>query len=376
MREEVRVVPVGSRKELKRFIKLPWKIYSRDPAWVPPLIGEQLKLLDRKRHPFHRHAEVEHFLAWRGAEPVGRIAAILNPRFNEFQDEETGFFGFFESIDDEEVAGRLLGTAEAWLSERGIRSSMGPMNYSTNDESHSPGILLDGFDTPPFVLMGHGRPYYQALVEGQGYSKTKDLLAYKISSNQAPERIVRAVRRIETGIAGLQIRQVNVRRLFEEVSIVQSIYNSAWEKNWGFVPLTDAEIEHLAKELKPILEPSYALIATVHREPVGFSLTLPDFNQALRHANGRLLPFGFFKLMRHARRIDRARVFALGLKKEFRGTGIDAVFYLKTFQAGQKLGHHTGESSWILEDNWKMRRALEKVGAEIHKTYRVYKKEW
>ncbi len=326
-------------------------------------------------HPFHRHAEVDYFLAWKGSRLAGRIAAILNRRYVEFHQEKTGFFGFLETEDDIGVATGLLVTAEEWLSERGMGSVVGPMNFSTNDESQSPGILLDGFETPPFILMAHGRPYYQELLEQAGYEKERDLLAYLISTNQPPERITRAVARIEAGIEGLSIRPVDLKRLPEEVAIVQEIYNSAWERNWGFVPLTEAEITHLAKELKPIIEPRYALIATIHGNPVGFSLTLPDFNQALRHANGRLFPLGLAKLFWHARRINRARVFALGLRPEARGTGIDAIFYLKAFEAARALGHKGGECSWILEDNWKMRRALEKIGAQVHKSYRVYRKD-
>jgi hypothetical protein len=223
--------------------------------------------------------------------------------------------------------------------------------------------------------MAHGRPHYPGLFQGADYEKAKDLLAYWISSNEPTARLARAVQRLETGIEGLHIRQVDLKRLPEEVELVQSIYNSAWEKNWGFVPLAEAEIDHLAAELKPILEPRYALLAFVHGEPVGFSLTLPDFNQALRQANGRLFPWGLAKILWHSRRIDRGRVFALGLKPGFRDKGIDAAFYLRTFQAGRELGHTTGECSWILEDNWKMRRALEKTGAEVYKTYRVYQKD-
>jgi GNAT superfamily N-acetyltransferase len=371
----LRIGVARTRRDLRRFIHLPWQIYQSDPAWVPPLVREQWKVLDRNRHPFHRHAEVEYFLAWRGSRVAGRIAAILNPRYNEFHGERIGFFGFFESDEDPEAAAALLETAERWLSERGMDSIVGPMNFTTNDESHSPGILIEGFEDPPFILMAHGRPYYRRLLEWSGYQKAKDLLAYRIASNTPPARITKAVGRIEKGIAGLKIREVSLRRLAEDVEIVQEVYNHAWERNWGFVPLTEAEIAHLAEELKPILEPKYALIASVHGKPVGFSLTLPDFNQALRHVNGRLFPTGFLKLLWHARRINRARVFALGLRQEFRGTGIDAVFYLRTFEASQELGHTTGESSWILEDNWKMRRALEKVGAMAYKTYRVYVKD-
>jgi len=377
MREErgLRIEPVRGKADLRRFVRLPWKVYAGDPAWVPPLIGAQTKLLDRKRHPFHLHADVEYFLAWRGPDPVGRVAAILNRRHNEYQGEAVGFFGFFEAFDDPPAAAGLLSAAEAWVAARGAAAIVGPMNFSTNDESHSPGILLDGFETPPFVLMAHGRPYYARLVEEAGYRKTKDLLAYRLSSNRPPERLSRAVARLREGIDGLSIRSIDLGRLPEEVAIVQRVYNSAWSRNWGFVPLTEEEIVHLAEELKPIVEERYALLAFVHGEPAGFSLTLPDFNQALGPANGRLFPLGLLKLLWHARRIDRARVFALGLDPRFRRLGIDAVLYMTTFQAARELGHTTGEASWILEDNWEMRRALEKTGASVYKTYRVYRKD-
>jgi hypothetical protein len=356
------------------FIRLPWRIYASDPAWVPPLVREQRKILDRARHPFHRHASVEYFLARRGDSVVGRIAAIHNPRHNEFHQDQTGFFGFFEVEKDTEAASALLSTAEAWLRERDLKAVLGPMNFSTNDESHSPGVLIEGFQHPPFVLMAHGRRYYAELLEQAGFEGVKDLLAYRFDSNVPPDRIVRAVGRIENGIAGLKIRTVNMNRLLEEVEVIQELYNSAWENNWGFVPLTEAEIQHLATELRPIIEPRYVFLATVHGEPVGFSITLPDYNQALRHVGGRLFPTGLFKLLWYSRRIDRGRVFALGLKKKFRRAGIDAVLYLKTFLASQEMGHTSAESSWILDDNWPMRRALEKLGAEAYKTYRLFAK--
>jgi hypothetical protein len=366
--------PVRGRKELNAFIKLPWQIYAGDPAWVPPLIREQRKILDRSRHPFHLHAEVEYFLARRGGRVVGRIAVFVNPRYNRFHEDRTGFFGFLEVENDPEACTALLECAEGWLAERAMDCMVGPMNFTTNDESHSPGILLEGFQEPPYILMAHGRPYYPSLLKEAGLEKAMDLLAYRFTSNIPPERIVKAVARIEKGIAGLRIRNVSMKHLHEEVDLVQAVYNSAWEKNWGFVPLTEAEIRHLAEELKPILEPRYALIATIHGQAVGFSLTLPDYNQALRHTNGRLLPLGLLKLLWHARRINRARVFALGLERKFRRSGIDAVLYLRTFLAAQELGHGSAESSWILEDNWTMRRALEKMGAHIYKRYRVYQK--
>ncbi len=372
--DTVYAAPVRGSRNLDRFIRLPWKIYADDPAWVPPLLVEQRKLLDRDRHPFHAHADVEYFLAWRGPEVVGRIAAIINHRYNEFHGSEIGHFGFFECIDDDVVARTLLDTAERWLRERGMARIEGPFNFSTNDESHSPGIQLDGFEHPPFLLMGHGRPYYQSLVEGAGYEKVKDLLAYMLHSNDPPERLVRGVERMERGIPGLTIRHVDMKRLDEEVAIIQDIYNSAWEKNWGFVPLTEEEIDHLADELKPILEPRVCFLAFMDDEPAGFSVMLPDYNQVLRHLDGRLFPFGIFKLLWYRRTIDQARVFTLGIKPAYRGIGLDAILYLKSFRDGAEVGIQRGECSWILEDNWPMRRGMEKMEGEVYKTYRVYGK--
>lgn len=368
------VAPVRGRG-MQEFIRLPWQIYADDPLWVPPLISDQRKLFDRSTHPFHEHADVEYFLAWRGSRPVGRIAAFINHRYDEFHGDHTGFFGFFECINDPGVARALLETAESWVREHGARSIMGPFNFSTNDESHSPGILLDGFDKPPIVLMAHGRPYYQELMESAGYGKAEDLLAYWIDSNETPERLGQAVERIERSIDGFSIRPVNLKKLDQEVELIQEIYNSAWEQNWGFVPLTEKEIEHLADELKFIVEPRYALLAFINGDPAGFTLTLPDFNQALKHVNGRLLPFGLLKLLWYRRKIDKARVFALGLKPEYRGLGIDVIFFTRAYMTARELGHTGGECSWILEDNWKMRRGLEKVGAYVYKTYRVYQKD-
>ena len=370
---EPMVVPVRDARLLDRFIRLPWSIYRGDPAWVPPLLADVRKILDRS-HPFHSHAEVEYFLALRGEEPVGRIAAIINRAYNEFHGNSVGFVGLFESVDDPGVAGALFDAAESWLRERGVPEALGPFNLSTNDELYSPGVLLDAFDKPPFLLMAHTRPYYPRLFEGAGWSKAKDLLAYWLEADAPPERLVRAMDRVARGVEGLVIRQMELRRLDREVELVKEIYNAAWERNWGFTPLTDEEIGHMAKDLKPIIDPRFALIAEVHGKPVAFALALPDFNQVLRRLNGKLLPFGIFKLLWYRRRIDRVRIFTLGVTPEYRRTGIDALLYLRIFQNGMVAGIMKGEASWILEDNWAMRRALERMGGFVYKTYRVYGK--
>jgi GNAT superfamily N-acetyltransferase len=368
------VVPVRDSASRDRFIRLPWRIYADDPAWVPPLMSDVRKLMGPD-HPFHDHADTEFFLAVRDGRVVGRIAAAVNHQYNEFHDARTGFVGLFEAVDDQAVADRLLETAAGWLRERGMAGAIGPFNLSTNDELYSPGVLLDGYDSPPVLLMGHNPPYYRGLFEGAGWEKAHDLLTYRLEAAPPPPRLVNGVERMTNRIDGLVVRQLELGRLDREVELIKEVYNSAWEKNWGFAPLTDAEIRRLASDLKPIVDERFALLAEVHGEPVGFALALPDYNQALKHVNGRLFPFGFLKLLWHRRRIDRFRIFTLGLKPGYRRKGIDALFYLRMFENALDDGGITGaEAGWILEDNWGMRRGMERMGAHLFRTYRVYGK--
>lgn len=366
----LRVDAVEGRRDLRRFLRLPWSIYAGDPHWVPPLLVEQRKLLDRERHPFHEHADVEYFLARRGDRVVGRIAAIVNHRHIDFHEEKVGFFGFFECEDDPASARALLGAAEDWLRQRGMRAARGPMNFSTNEEC---GLLVDGFDTPPMIMMTHNPPYYRRLLESAGYGKAKDLLAYYLVDDGVPARLVRGVERVQKR-AGAVIRPLRMKRLEQEIEIIRDIYNSAWERNWGFVPMTDAEFDEMARQLKQIVNPEICLIAEVDGAPVGFALALPDFNQAVRHADGRLLPLGLFKVLWHARRIDAARVITLGVKPSHRRLGLDAMMMLRIWQKGTASGYHRGECSWILEDNWDMRRIMERLGGVVYKTYRIVEK--
>lgn len=365
------VAPVHDRDALEAFVRLPWRIYDGDPAWVPPLRSDVRKIL-QPGHPFHEHASVEYFLAYRGREPVGRIAAIVNHRHNEFHKSRTGFIGLFESVDDPAIAADLLQTAADWLAERGMVEAMGPFNLSTNDELFSPGILLDNYRRPPTLLMAHNPPYYPALFEAAGWEKERDLLSYWTEDRTIPSRLARGVERLTGAIDGLVVRQLEMSRLDQEVEKIKEVYNSAWQRNWGFSPLTDAEIARLAKDLKPIVDPRFALIAEVHGDPVGFALALPDYNQALRHLDGRLFPLGLLKLLWYRRKIDGLRVLTLGLKPGFHRRGIDALFYLRIYQNGNEAGYRSAEASWVLEENWDMRRALERMGAHAHKTYRVY----
>lgn len=365
-------LPEGS--SLREFIDLPWRVNAADPAWVAPLRMTLASALDRRKHPFHRHAEVAYFVARRGERVVARIAAIINHLHNRFHEDRTGFFGLFDAEDDAEAARALVDAAASWLRTRGMDRARGPVNFSTNDEIASPGVLIDGFDTPPAVMMSHNPPYYAGLLEAAGLEKSKDLYAFWFGDPQLPARLERSLDRILSH-AHATIRPLNLKRFRQEVDIIKGIYNSAWAKNWGFVPMTDAEFEHLAREFRPVVDPDLCLIAERRGEPVGFSLALPDLNQALKRIpDGRLFPTGVFRFLWHKRKIHSMRVMTLGFRPESQHLGLGPAFYLRTWQAGLAKGYDRGEASWILEDNLPMMRPLERLGGSIYKTYRIYEK--
>jgi GNAT superfamily N-acetyltransferase len=372
MPSDVRVAPVQSRRDLQQFLKFPWRLYQDNPAWVPPLLFDLKRLLNPRRHPFHQHAAVQYFLAWRGAEVVGRIAAIVNHQYIRFHEEATGFFGFFESIDNQDVSSTLLAAAERWLGDRGVQRILGPMNFSTNEEC---GLLVDGFQYPPAIMMPYNTLYVGPLIEAAGYRKAKDLLAYFIDATKAttPERLIHGAERLQQHY-GVTIRPIDLRHFERDVALLLEVYNSAWERNWGFVPLTKEEIDDLARQLKQIGNPHLCLLAEAKGEAVGFALALPDYNQALRRINGRLFPVGLLKLLWYRRKMNGARVLTLGLKPGYRRMGIDAMLYLRLWEEAPKNGYPLVECSWILEDNWPMRRGLERMGARVYKTYRIYEK--
>lgn len=367
---QVQISPVEGEADLHRFVRLPWKLYRGDDNWIPPLIGETKKILRPGKHPFHRHAEVALFLALRDAEVVGRIAAIVNHRHNEFHEEKTGFFGFFESIDDPAVSGALLETAARWAGERRMDRLRGPANFSTNEEC---AMLVNGFDSPPYVMMPYNPRYYPRLVEAAGFTKAQDLVAYHYTHDAIPDRLLRAA----DGIArreNVSVRSINLRRFQDEIERFTAVYNRAWERNWGFVPMTEEEIVHMAKALRAAVNPDLILFLEKDSEPIGFAMALPDMNQAIRHANGRLFPLGLLKILYHARKIRTARVLVLGILKEHRGKGLDILLYIQLIKNGLRHGFRGGEFSWILEDNTAIRRPLERLGASAYKTYRFYER--
>ncbi|HET7322432.1 MAG TPA: hypothetical protein VFI96_08070, partial [Longimicrobiaceae bacterium] len=261
-----------------------------------------------------------------------------------------------------------------WLRARGMERMRGPMNFSTNEEISSPGVLIEGFDTPSVAMMSHNPPYYERLMEASGLEKSKDLFAYWLDGPEPPERLVRGFERALKH-SGTVIRPLNLKRFRQEVDTIKEIYNAAWSQNWGFVPMTDEEFEHIAKDFRPIVDPELCLIAEVKGEPVGFSLALPDIHQVFRHIpNGKLFPTGIFKFLWHKRKIDGVRIITLGFKPAYQHAGLGAAFYLRTWQVGMARGYHHGEASWILEDNVDMVRPLERMGGRAYKRYRIYER--
>lgn len=368
----LRVRELAPDEPLGPFIDFAWTVNSGDPQWVAPLRLALEPVLDRRRHPFHRHAEVAYFVAEQGGEMLGRVAACVNRQYNEFHGEPQGTFGFFESVDDPAVARALLDAAAAWLRARGMTVMRGPFNFSTNDEFSSPGVLVEGFDIAPTVMTSHNPPYYEGLMEAAGLEKSKDLVAYWIDGSRVPERLRNAMERLAQR-AGVTIRPLRMTDLEGEVKRVQEVYNAAWSRNWGFAPMTADEFAHLSKELRPVVDPHLVLIAEKDGEPIGFLLALPDLNIALRHVrSGRLFPFGLLQFLWHRRRIDVARILTLGVKPGYQHLGLGAALYTRLLQVGPTRGYRGAEGSWILEDNHEMRTALEKLGSVAYKRWRVF----
>jgi len=368
----VSVRPVGSPADLRTFIDFAYRHYRGDPLWVPPLRRDVATLLSPTINPFFEHAEMACFLAERPTGTlVGRIAAITNAAHGRVHPEEAsvGFFGMFESIDDQAVADALFAAAAAWLRERKMTVMRGPMNLSTNDDC---GLLVDGFGTPPVVMMPYNPRYYVGLLERARFTKAMDLLAYDGGREAVPERLRAAGPKLAARYH-ITLRPLDMKHFWDEVALVKDLYNKAWEKNWGFIPMTDAEMNHLAKQLKAVVVPELVVFASIGDKLIGFAIALPDFNVALRsNRSGRLFPFGLFRILWNQRKIDRARVLTLGVLPEYRRTGADALMYEWLWRVSHRRGMPQGESSWILETNAAMRNGLERMGFAVYKTYRVY----
>jgi GNAT superfamily N-acetyltransferase len=368
----MQIEQIADNRDLDRFTRFPWKVYDGNPNWVPPLLSE-VKFILGSKNPFFEHAEAAYFLARKHGEVVGRIAAIKDRNHIAVHDEQAGFFGFFECLPDPEAAAGLLQAASNWLKARGMDIMRGPMNPSANDEC---GFLLEGFDSPPMIMMTYTPAYYLDYMERSGLTKAKDLLAYisVIADVSAGDRLERLATTVREKMPGLVVRPADMKKFRAELDAVKEIYNSAWSRNWGFVPMTDKEIESMAKRLKPLIVPELLLMAEVDGRPAGFYMAVPDYNQVLSRINGRLGPVEIVKFLWYSRKISAIRVLTMGVKEEYRKRGIEALLYLQSFKAAKRKGYQRAEMSWILEDNTLMKKGCEFMGGKVYKKYRIYEK--
>jgi hypothetical protein len=371
------IEPVTTQRELEAFIRFQFHLYRDDPYWVPPLLSERRDHFSTKKNPFFEHAAAQLWVAKRGDEIVGRIAAIDDEMHRQVWNDNLGFFGEFETINDQAVAQALLGAASHWLAARGRTAMRGPMNLNINDEC---GLLVDGFDGRPVVMMPYNPPYYAPLLEEYGLAKAKDLYAYKVDIarfgpelENLPARVKR-VAKIAQDRYGIRVRKLVRKRLDEEVDLIKPVYREAWAQNWGAVPMTDAEFDHLAHNLAMIVDDDLCYLAFEGDRPIGCSITLPDLNQVAAKMKGGLFPFGWYHYLFGRRNITGLRVLIMGVLQEHRLKGVEALFYQETCRAAVKKGFEWAEMSWILEDNYNIRRGIEMMGGEIYRTYRFYEK--
>ncbi|MCZ2101817.1 MAG: hypothetical protein LC107_09805 [Chitinophagales bacterium] len=369
----IEIQEVTFDKGINDFINFPHDLYKDDPNYVPEIFIGQKDMMNPKKYPFHLYGKVKYFLAKKNNQIVGRIAAIDNPNYNHHFNCKVGFFGFMDFIEDQEVVNALLDKASAFAKENGNEYLMGPTNFTTNETA---GTLVEGFNEPAKIMMTYNKPYYGRLFEKYGLAKEMDLYAYMIYTNKASEKALRIAEALEERLKkmGITIRNFNLKDIDNEAKRIQKIYNQAWDENWGFVPFTDAEFEYLKNDLKMIVDPKFAFIAEKHGEPIGFGLTVPNINEVLiKNKRGKLFPFGIFRLLLGKGKTKTVRVLALGILKEYRKSGIEAIFFAKNIAEAKSRNLIGGEASWVLENNEPMRAAAEHLNGERYKTYRLYK---
>ncbi|UCH09526.1 MAG: hypothetical protein JSU61_09880 [Fidelibacterota bacterium] len=366
----MRILPVTSKRDLHRFIDFPYQLYKDHPYWVPPLRIDIKTQLSPQKHPFYRHAAHAFFLATNNGRDVGRIAVFHNRKHNDVYNVNIGMFGYLDMVDDPEVTSAIMETARNWLRQFQATEMTGPFNPDVNGVM---GILTDSFDSPPMILMSYNYPYYAEHLEQLGFTKVKDVWTYEMYAPEGiPQRLLDLTEKMQAR-GRFTIRSIDMKHFWDEVELVKDIYNQAWAENWGALWMDNDEFTYIAKDLKLLVDPDLTYVAEVNGEVAGFSISLPNINEALIHIpNGRLLPSGLFKLLWYKRRITSLRAFTLGILKPYRRLGIDAAFYLRTFKIGMSKGYTLGEASWILEDNAPMINALLKIGARKVKTYRIY----
>lgn len=373
----IQIREVSGKKGTDEFIDVMWKIYDQKkyPQWVPPLRMSVYELLDTVKNPFYKRATIQMFIADLDGKPVGRIAAIQNPAHNEFHNDEVGFYGFYECIENQDVANALFQAAEKWLKARGLKSMMGPMNPSTN---HECGLLVRGQSQHPTAMTTWNPKYYEEQHDKYGMTQAKDLVAYILVREKnvdLPEKVKNHVKKLRSENTNVKFRDFDVKNFAAEVDKCYEIYNSAWEKNWGFFPMTHEEFKFAAKDMKMFLDPRMAFVAEVDGKPAGFMLALPDFNHILKRIpTGRLFPTGLIKLLLGKRLLKSVRIITLGVKPEYRGTGIFALFTFEAFERAHKFDYLAGEASWILEDNEPMNKPWKDLGAPLYRRWRIYQK--
>lgn len=370
----IREINLNQKKDLNEFVELPWSIYKNDPHWVPPLKMAVKDLLNQKKHPFYKTATAKAWIAYKDGKAVGRIMAINNHAYNKYQNTNIGFFGFYEAVDDAKVATLLLKTAEESLKKEGLTAMQGPMNPGTNYEC---GLLVDKYDDAPQVMMTYNPSYYEKQIEDHGLVKTMDLLAYKVDPKFTMPKIITDIAERTEKKSNVTYRTLNLKNWTKEIDTMFEIYNSAWEANWGFVPMTKEEFYHTAKDLKSIVNPNFVHYALVNGVEAGFILTLPDLNQVFKQIpSGNLSPMAIYKILTAKKRITRARVITMGIKKEYRKMGLETLLYKHNHIAvrNEPMMNQI-EMSWILESNLEMNKPLIRMSGGPYKRYRVYEKK-
>lgn len=369
---EIEIIPVEGGSVLKDFIDLPWKIYAEYPNWVPPLKKEVRRMLDPHKHPFWDFSERILFLARRGSKTVGRIAGIIDHHYNQFHSVKMGIWGFFECADDPEAAAGLFSSVETWVREKGMTFIRGPLNPSSNYEV---GLLVEGFNYPPALMMAYTPPYYPALVESCGFSKEKDLLAFLIDGEyRLPEWMDRLAEKI-AGKKGIHIRRYQPKEEDAEFALIREIYNDAWAGNWGFVPLSDDEMRDIQKSVMEFADPDLAFFIYYEDEPAAFCLIFPDMNPLLKRLNGRIGLPGLLKILMYKREINKLRLLMLGIKEKYRQLGLPMLAFRHIFEIVRKKEKYRSlEMGWTLEDNESVNSLIEEAGAKRYKTYRIFSK--
>jgi len=371
----IEIIPVNSKSLLKAYIDFPHDLYKDDEHYVPELYMSQKDLFNKKKNPFFEHSELQAFIAKRNGKIVGRITAILNNNYNAYHKCNVGFFGLYDVIDDYEVTKALLDTANDWNRKKGVTAVLGPTNFTTNDTA---GILIEGYNESPKIMMTYNKPYYKDHVERYGCVKEMDYFAYILYTNKASEKSIRLAQTLEERLArqGITFRNLNMKNFHAEVAQIREIYNNAWKDNWGFVPWTDAELKHLADELKLLANPNWLYIAEENGKAIGFGITINNVNEITKgFKKGRLFPFNIFKLLRKRHKTRYVRIMALGVMEGYRRKGIEAIFFSKNILQARKDNVIAGEVSWVLENNPEMNASALKLNSELYKKYRIYRFE-